>query len=228
MAKTVPGILAQIEKLKSRLASEQNKAIPRIRREIANLGLTVEYLFGKVEAAVSALVTPTTKVAKVPKASGKPVSKVRFADGKGGTWSGHGKRPNWFIKALETQTKEQLETLGSKHVGVATAAPAAPTVGATTTSNAPVKKARSKPVKKVATAQAKTATDAVQAPKAPLKVAAKTGAKAPAPAKAPSKVAAKSPAKAITKPAAKTKATAKAKPAAAPAAATSNEAPATK
>jgi len=96
MAKTLTQIQTQIAKLQREAdalkAKEVGQVVARIQAAIAHYGLTADVLFGP-------------KAAKKPRASPKAVAKkapaaAKYQDDTGRTWSGHGKRPNWFKDAI--------------------------------------------------------------------------------------------------------------------------------
>lgn len=95
MAKPFSRILDQIERLQKEAAAIQTGVVDRIRKEIADYGLTPEHLFGAAPAgrksAGKKTRTSTQGKAKSPK----------FADGAGNTWGGMGKRPDWIRQALD-------------------------------------------------------------------------------------------------------------------------------
>jgi DNA-binding protein H-NS len=110
----IAALQAQAEALRTKEVAE---VVARIRDAIAHYGLTAADLgFGGARS----------KAAKVPgraaarnangKAAGrKPAKKIKFADGQGNSWSGIGKRPNWFKAALAAGKKpeELLPKAGS-------------------------------------------------------------------------------------------------------------------
>nr|WP_297532030.1 H-NS histone family protein [uncultured Roseateles sp.] len=120
MAKSLKQVLSQIEKLQKEAASLRAKEISgvveRIREAIDHYGLTPEELFGtgatkpagrgraaKVAKAGKAAAGP--RKAKAPRSAGAP----KYHDGAGRTWTGVGKRPNWFKDALAAgKTAEEL------------------------------------------------------------------------------------------------------------------------
>ena len=110
---TLEALNAQIAKLQAQAealrAEEVAGVIARIREAIVHYGLT---------AADLGLGTTLPKKLKVPAASAAPKSKgkasgkrpagtVKFTDGQGKTWSGIGKRPNWFKDALAAGRKPE-------------------------------------------------------------------------------------------------------------------------
>lgn len=121
MAKT----LAQIQKEISRLQQEADSlrqrevadVVARIQDAIAHYGLTADDLFGAARAVRAvraaragraAAPAKKTRRAKSTPAS-KPASVPKYQDGKGNTWTGHGKRPTWFKAAIDGgQTPDEL------------------------------------------------------------------------------------------------------------------------
>lgn len=95
MAKPFSRILDQIERLQQEAAAIQAGVIDRIRKEIAEYGLTPEHLFS---AKVGGRKTAGKKT--IAKAQGK-AKPPKFADGAGNTWGGMGKRPDWVRQALD-------------------------------------------------------------------------------------------------------------------------------
>jgi len=111
-AKTLDALNAQIAKLQAQAdalrAKEVAAVVARIREAIAHYQLTAADLgFNGGQAA---------KGAAKPKAKGKSkfartgkAALAKFTDGQGKTWSGIGKRPNWFKDALASgKTADQL------------------------------------------------------------------------------------------------------------------------
>ena len=114
MAKTLAALQEQIQKLQEQADVLRRKeaigVIAKIKVAIDAYGLTAEDLFG----------TPAVPAKRGPKPSGaaavsegakavrnktakakKPPSPLKFSDGTS-SWSGHGKRPQWFKDALES------------------------------------------------------------------------------------------------------------------------------
>jgi DNA-binding protein H-NS len=98
MTKTYAQIQKQIEKLQQQATALRQKevqgVIGRIKEAIAHYGLTVDDLFGTRAAA--------PKAAKKHAGNGKKTSVPKYRDEAGNTWTGRGKRPNWFLQALAT------------------------------------------------------------------------------------------------------------------------------
>ncbi|MBO9687100.1 MAG: H-NS histone family protein [Mitsuaria chitosanitabida] len=101
MPKSLQQVLSQIDKLQreanSIRAKEVAGVISRIQEAIRHYNLTPADLFG----------TTSKKTSAAPKGKRGGVAKYQSADGK--TWSGVGKRPNWFVAAIEAgKTPEEL------------------------------------------------------------------------------------------------------------------------
>jgi DNA-binding protein H-NS len=98
----------QIAKLQKEAESVKAKEVAgvvgRIKVAIAHYGLTPDDLFPASGAnglkAVKAPKAP--KAAKVAKAAKKAPSTPKYTDGAGNTWTGIGKRPRWFLAAIES------------------------------------------------------------------------------------------------------------------------------
>ena len=110
---TLATLNAQIAKLQAQAealrAKEVAGVVARIREAIVHYGLTVADLglgSAKSKAPKGAAVTATPK-SKGKTAGKKTARTIKFADGKGGTWSGIGKRPNWFKDALAAGRKPE-------------------------------------------------------------------------------------------------------------------------
>lgn len=192
MAKSLAKINEQIAKLQKEADSIQSTVIARIKREIAQHGLTSEHLFGAAGGSGAAgSAKGASKVAKT--GSAKP---AKYADGQGNTWHGIGKRPQWIHEVLNAG-----QSLADFLVGAKKARPAAKVAG-----KAPKKRIASKkvtPVKRVAKSTkaavpAKVVKTTRAASKAPAKKAAKPAAAKKSPVKgAPKAKAAASPADAV-------------------------------
>ena len=115
MAKTLIEVRQQIEELKAieeRLRREEAQGvILRIREAISAYGLTPADLFGVQSPAPSRKSKP-----EKPKEMG---AKVKYSDGKGNTWSGRGRRPQWFAAAIESgESIEQFEMASERKSGM--------------------------------------------------------------------------------------------------------------
>lgn len=111
MAKTIAQIQEQIEKLQLRAtalrAKEAAGVIARIKVAIDAYDLKPQDLFGSTnttKARGKAVEAPTPKLRrKTQSGAAKPSSRpIKYADDVGNTWVGHGKRPTWFVRALES------------------------------------------------------------------------------------------------------------------------------
>ncbi|MBI3347300.1 MAG: H-NS histone family protein [Burkholderiales bacterium] len=105
MAKTLQGLLKQIEQLQKQAdtlrSREKADVLARIKEAIAHYGITESDLFGASPARSTrkpAAAKPAGRGRKA--ATKKPVGVAKYSDGAGRTWSGVGKRPNWFKDAL--------------------------------------------------------------------------------------------------------------------------------
>lgn len=182
MAKSLAKLKEQIAKLQKEADAIQSDVIARIKREIAQHGLTAEHLFGSTRSTFIGdgnRAAPATKGPKAKKAGAAKAAK--YADGQGNSWHGIGKRPGWIHAALAAGHSLSDFLVGASPVA-ATSKPAASPA-----------KAAAKPVKKVmARKKPAPAKKAAKAEKAP--VAAKRVMKVPA-----KKAVKSSPAKKATK-----------------------------
>lgn len=107
MARTLAQIQSQIDKLQREAealrAKEISGVVARIKDAIGHYGLTPQELFGEAPAqkkrGKSAASTGGKTAGKT--AVKKPAGPPKYRDEAGNTWTGHGKRPNWFKAALE-------------------------------------------------------------------------------------------------------------------------------
>lgn len=198
MAKSLAKINEQIAKLQKEADSIQSTVIARIKREIAQHGLTSEHLFGAAGGSGAAgSAKGASKVAKTGSTKTAGATKpAKYADGQGNTWHGIGKRPQWIHEVLNAG-----QSLADFLVGAKKARPAAKVAG-----KAPKKRIASKkvtPVKRAAKSTkaavpAKVVKATKAASKAPAKKAAKPAAAKKSPVKgAPKTKAAASPADAV-------------------------------
>lgn len=83
--------------------------VARIKEAIAHYDITPDELFGGAKAKRGrTAVNAAGSVKKVRKAA-KAAGVAKYGDGTGRTWSGVGKRPNWFKDALSAgKTAEEL------------------------------------------------------------------------------------------------------------------------
>ena len=119
LGSSLQSINAQIAALQAKAEAirkqEVGEVVAKIKDAIAHYGLT---------AADLGLSAPAPKAPKAPKAAkpgrkpgrkpgaktaGKPARAAKYTDGQGRTWSGIGKRPDWFKAALAAgRTAEEL------------------------------------------------------------------------------------------------------------------------
>lgn len=103
MSKSLQQVLKQIEKLEKEAKALRDRekigVVARIREAVAHYEITPAELFGAATPAKTRKVrTPAT--GKTTKPATKAGSVPKYTDGTGRTWSGVGKRPNWFKDAL--------------------------------------------------------------------------------------------------------------------------------
>lgn len=117
MAKNYRQMLEQIEKLKVQAEALRSKevsgVVSRIKEAITHYGLTADDLFGHT---ADARVLKSTAVGARPGSRGgrsRSAGMPKFSDGSGRTWTGVGKRPQWFVDAL-TSGKSADELLIDK------------------------------------------------------------------------------------------------------------------
>lgn len=106
MARTLIQIREQIERLEKEadrvLDKETALVIKRIKTAIDFYGLTAKDLFGS-----GAKVTAKSRKAVAKKIKKSPAPPKYKDKGTGKTWTGHGKRPGWFVKAIEGGMKAE-------------------------------------------------------------------------------------------------------------------------
>ncbi|WAC74123.1 H-NS histone family protein [Roseateles sp. SL47] len=121
MPKSLKQVLSQIEKLQKEAESLRTKEISgvvaRIREAIDHYGLTPEELFGasvktsgrRGRAAKAGIAgKPGRKAAGQRGVAGRAsMGSPKYHDGAGRTWTGVGKRPNWFKDALAAGKKAE-------------------------------------------------------------------------------------------------------------------------
>ncbi|CAN5128583.1 hypothetical protein BH11PSE10_BH11PSE10_10250 [soil metagenome] len=80
-------------------AKEVSQVVAKIQVAIEHYNLTADMLFGAKVAAKKRVARADAKAVKKPVAK-KIAAAAKYQDGAGHTWSGHGKRPNWFKDAI--------------------------------------------------------------------------------------------------------------------------------
>lgn len=120
MAKNLKQLLAQIDKLQAQADALKSKervgVIARIQEAIAHYALTSEELFSKPARKAKAAPSKPATRKKAPAAAKKAVGqrkyqpgKPKYHDGTGRSWTGQGKRPGWFVEAIEAgKTAESM------------------------------------------------------------------------------------------------------------------------
>lgn len=104
MAKSLQTLLKQIAQLQKQAdalrSREKTDVIERIKEAIAHYDITAAELFGTAapRAARKRAAAATGKARKP--AAKKAGGTAKYTDGAGRTWSGVGKRPNWFKDAI--------------------------------------------------------------------------------------------------------------------------------
>jgi len=109
MAKTLLQIKQQIESLEKEAKRIEEKevagVIARIKVAIDVYGLTHQDLF---EAKAKKMGRPKKVADVVAKKPAKKKAAAKFKDPTSDkTWTGHGKRPGWFVAAIEAGTKAE-------------------------------------------------------------------------------------------------------------------------
>ncbi len=117
MARTLVQIKKQIKSLEQEAekvrASEVAGVVQRIKSAIDFYGLTPSDLFGS--PGRSATRNGRKKASAIGKGTGKPKRKstktpspAKYRDKETGkTWTGHGKRPGWFVQAIANGAKPE-------------------------------------------------------------------------------------------------------------------------
>ncbi|EWS54903.1 MULTISPECIES: H-NS histone family protein [unclassified Methylibium] len=105
LQKQIAKLEAQASQIKKK---EVDSVIAKIKEAITVYGLTAADLGLSARVARTASSTAgrkmTTKKGRKAKAG-----KIKFQDGNGNTWTGHGRRPQWFIDAIASgKSPEQL------------------------------------------------------------------------------------------------------------------------
>ncbi len=115
MARTLAQINAEIEKLKKQAdeikSREVAEVISRIKEAIKHYGLTPRDLFGKAAGTAAPAGDKArgkrSASAKAAPRKAKAVGVIRFRDEAGNSWTGRGKRPNWFKAAIAAGKKPE-------------------------------------------------------------------------------------------------------------------------
>lgn len=173
VTKSLSQIQSQIQKLQKEAEAIRSAVVARIRKEMAQHGLTAEDLFAEARATFVGNGRRTKGKAAATKAP-------KYADGSGNTWGGMGKRPGWIREALEAGRALEEFLVGAITKPAKAAKPAKPARKKATAAK------KASPARKPA-AQKPTRTAVTKKAAAPKKTAAKRPArkKASQPADAP-------------------------------------------
>ena len=110
MARTLVQIQREMEKLEKEAervrASEVAEVIRKIKNAIDFYGITAADLFGAKAKAVKTTKRKYTRSVKAAPIKAPAQPKYRDPE-SGSTWTGHGKRPGWFVKAIEGGKKAE-------------------------------------------------------------------------------------------------------------------------
>ena len=105
MARTLVQIQREMEKLQKEAelvkASEVAGVIARIKSAIDFYGITEADLFGNKAAGVARDARKNSRHKDVKPSKTQSPAKYRDKE-SGKTWTGHGMRPRWFVKAIES------------------------------------------------------------------------------------------------------------------------------
>lgn len=174
MPKSLASIKSQIEKLQKQAESIQTTVISRIKKEIAQHGLSVDDLFGTGIRSVGngKAVQPKAGANGSRPSAAKP---AKYADDKGNSWHGVGKRPQWIHQALAAGRALEEFLLGkaAKPAAAPSAAPKKKPAAKKAASRRSVKPPAAKQAKAATGSPAKKAAKATSTAKPARKVAAK-------------------------------------------------------
>lgn len=109
---TLSQLQNQIAKLEAQASQIRKKeaasVVAKIKEAIAVYGLTAADLGLSSRGPRTGAVTAGRK-SSARKSRKAKAGKVKFQDGNGNTWTGHGRRPQWFIDAVASgKTADQL------------------------------------------------------------------------------------------------------------------------
>lgn len=99
MVASISKLHAQIAKLQKQADDLKQSAMKRVQREIELHGLTAEDIFGAGKSVEKGRKASAVKKAK-PTGATTPRA-PKYGDKAGNSWSGMGKRPQWFKDALD-------------------------------------------------------------------------------------------------------------------------------
>jgi DNA-binding protein H-NS len=103
MKRTLVQIRKQIESLEKEAKSIHDKevagVIARIKEAISFYGLSSKDLFGPDEKKTASIKRGASKLPRKVTARKPAIPKFRD-ESSGNTWTGHGRRPGWFVEAI--------------------------------------------------------------------------------------------------------------------------------
>jgi DNA-binding protein H-NS len=103
LKKQIAQLEAQAESLRK---SEVADVVAKIKEAVAHYGLTAADLgFGRKAATASA--APAKKRGSKAGGKAKKAGVIKFRDDAGHTWTGHGRRPQWFVDAVAAGKKPE-------------------------------------------------------------------------------------------------------------------------
>lgn len=147
MAKSLSQIQSQIQKLQKEADAIRAAVIARIRKEMAQHGLTAEDLFAEARSTFIGNGRRTKAKAAATKAP-------KYADGAGNTWGGMGKRPGWIREALDAGRALEEFLVGAVAKPAKAAKPASKKAAAAKKASPARKPAAKKPARAAATKKA--------------------------------------------------------------------------
>jgi len=108
LKKRIAKLQAQADELEAQKASEVKGVIERMKVAIAHYDLQPDDLFGSKASARGKKPDSASKGKALAKkaafkkaASKKAPASIKFSDGAGNSWTGHGRRPRWYVEAIE-------------------------------------------------------------------------------------------------------------------------------
>lgn len=106
MSKSYEQITAQIEKLQREAETMRQREIAdvvkQMREAIDQYGLTAEDLGFVNRRGRKPGNAPTTRMRRTTSGRQTTSGRIRYRDTQGNEWTGHGRRPQWFLNAIES------------------------------------------------------------------------------------------------------------------------------
>lgn len=112
--RTLPQLQKQIAALQRKVDTLKKKesvgVIARIKQAIAHYGLTASDLgLGVDRGGRKAGASSVPAAKKASRGRRRSVGRIKYRDGAGNEWTGHGRRPRWFVDALAAgKTREDM------------------------------------------------------------------------------------------------------------------------